>query len=533
MGTQNRFIIIPAMLLVAGCASQRNVVSDNSGVPAGLHVPQIAATRSHENSATPIQLVSAQTDEKQTDLQDSEEAQHTDAKAEAIGSNDPPSEPSLAHPVLMNGESGLSGPHEVEFYIQFALSRNPEILAAQHAVSVQSQRYPQVTALDDPMLVETFQPFDNHSVQTAAGRGPNVLSLSQKFPWFGKLRVRGEVVHWETHMAFTRLAQARLKVSEDVKLAYYDVAFNQRAIVITEANRDLLEELLQFAEARYRTGKTSQQDILVAQVRIVRLQDQLVALHRQLALAQADLAKSVQTAADANLLAATDPIIPSVPIELQSLYEAAGRFRPEIQERLYSVMRDRRTKRLAELQYRPDVTAGLGWQAITGNDALSRVANGNDNLAFTIGINVPIWRDKLRAGVCEAEQRILESSRRHDVTRDDTMRMVRRLMVQARAAEQQLELFNDSIIPKSEQALLVSTADYRVDKVDFQTIMDNWSELLMFQLQVARLESNLAQALASLERVIGCELATLPFETESIPPAPLEFQAEETNVMEQ
>lgn len=229
-------------------------------------------------------------------------------------------------------------------------------------------------------------------------------------------------------------------------------------------------------------------------------------------------AKSVQTAADANLLAATDPIMPSVPIELQSLYEAAGRCRPETQERLYSVMRDRRTKRLAELQYRPDITAGLGWQAITGNNARSGVANGNDNLAFTIGINVPVWRDKLRAGVCEAEQRILESSRRHDVTRDDTMRMVRRLMVQARAAEQQLELFNDSIIPKSEQALQVSTADYRVDKVDFQTIMDNWSELLMFQLQVARLESNLLQTLASLERVVGCEPATLQLPTESIPP---------------
>lgn len=416
---------------------------------------------------------------------------------------------SLLHPVTMAHESELAGPHDLDFYVRYALDRNTEIQAARHAVAAVSQRFPQVTSLDDPMLIESFQPFDNHSVQTAAGRGPNTLALSQKFPWFGRLRTRGEVVHWETQMALNRLAQAELKVIEDVKLAYYDLVFNQKAISITEADRDLLKELLKFAEARYRAGQTSQQDILLAQVRLAKVQDQLVALHRQLALAQADLARAIQVTIDVPILAMDETPVPSVPVELQSLYEIAGQSRPEIQERLHAIMRDRRIKRLAELKYRPDVTAGVGWQAITANSAISPVANGNDNVAFGIGLNLPIWRDKLRAGVCEAEQRILESSRRYDSTRDDTMRMVRRLMVQARATEQEIDLFKDSIVPKSEQALRVSTADYRVAKLDFQQILDNWSDLLRYQLQVARLEASLNQTLAQLERVIGRQLATI------------------------
>jgi outer membrane protein, heavy metal efflux system len=129
---------------------------------------------------------------------------------------------------------------------------------------------------------------------------------------------------------------------------------------------------------------------------------------------------------------------------------------------------------------------------------------------MTVGINLPIWRDKLDAGVREWEQRSLENARRYESTLDDTFRMIRRLMVQIDAIQQQLDLFKGSMIPKTEQALRVSTADYRVNKVDFQQLLDNWSDLLMFHVQVARLEASLAQTLASLERVIGCELTSAP-----------------------
>ena len=127
-----------------------------------------------------------------------------------------------------------------------------------------------------------------------------------------------------------------------------------------------------------------------------------------------------------------------------------------------------------------------------------------------IGVNLPIWRDKLRAGVNEAEHRVVASARRYDAVRDDTFRLIKRQMVQVRALEQQITLYEEGIIPKAEQVLRVSTADYRVGKVDFQQIIDNWSNLLMFQIQLVRFQSMLGQSLASLERVVGCQLATLP-----------------------
>lgn len=413
-------------------------------------------------------------------------------------------------PATLPVEPELQGAHPLDVYVQTALDRNPEILAARRAVAAQVEDIPQVTALDDPMLVDSFQPITNNSVETAAGRGPNMLSLSQKFPWFGKLRLRGEVAEQEAQMALARLAQAQLEVIEDVHIAWYELYFHQRAIRITETNRRLLEDLLQIAQARYRAGETSQQDVLRAQLELDRIEDRLIDLRKRLQVARADLAELIHTSPEAELDVPDNPEIPSAPEQIERLYEAAARCRPELRERLYAIIRDQRSEELARLQYYPDVTAGVGWQAITTDDALSPVADGNDNVSFSLGLNLPVWQDKLRAGVREAEHRAVESARRYDAARDDTFRLIRRYTVQARALEEQITLFRESIIPDAEQTLEVSMADYRVGSVDFQQMIDNWQQLLTFEIQLARLEASLGQRLASLERVVGCRLSALP-----------------------
>lgn len=167
-------------------------------------------------------------------------------------------------------EADLSGAHPMAFYLQIALERNPEILAAQRAVTAQGYEIPQVTALENPMLTNTFWPIVEHSPQTASGRMPYSLMATQQFPWLGKLRLRGEVAEQETKIAITELAQAQLEVIESVQLAYYEVYYYQKAIAITEENEKLLEDFIRFAEIRFRTGG-SQQDVLRAQLEQDRL----------------------------------------------------------------------------------------------------------------------------------------------------------------------------------------------------------------------------------------------------------------------
>ena len=432
-------------------------------------------------------------------------------------------DPDVEETAVLAIEETFTGEHPVEFYVISALERNPELLAANHRVTAQAERIPQVTALDDPMVSEQFYPLDDHSLQTAGGRLPSTLTLSQKFPWLSKLRVRGEVEEQETQIALTQVAQTQLRVAEQVKLTYYDLYANQQVIEITESSRELLEDLLQFAEARYRTGG-SQQDVLRAQLELDRVADQLIQLRRMLRVSQADMAELLHTSPEVKPRAEDEVVLTDVPATIDALYEAAVRCRPELQERLHAIIRDQRKRELARLQYYPDFNVGLGWQAVTTDDAVASNANGDDNFLVTVGFNLPIWRDKLRAGVREAEARVLTDARQYDAERDETFRQIRRLIAQADAYQQQIELYTKNIIPRAEQTLQVSVADYRVGKVDFLQIVDNWNELLRFEIQLVRLRAQLGQTLASLERVIGCQLATLPDtfcpETTSVPTAP-------------
>lgn len=404
----------------------------------------------------------------------------------------------------------LEGTHPVDFYLQLALQRNPEIQASEKRVAAQSEKIPQVTTLPDPMIRNTIWPDPMHSPQTASGRMTNSFMLSQALPWFGKLRLRGEVADLETQMALTQLVQSQLKVIESVKLAYYDIYYSQRAIQITQETEKLLRDLyIPAAEINYKTGKVSQQDVIRAQLELSKIQEQLIPLRKQLKEAQADLARQLSATPETDLRAASTLDLPPVPQQLDYLYQMAAATRPELKERWLAIARDQRQIELAKLNYFPDVTVGFNWDPMTRNGSISPVADGFDNLGFSVSFNLPVRYGKYNAGVREALNQNAASSKMFDVTRDETFQLVRRLTVQARALEEQIQLYRKDLIPKAKQTFDISLIDYRVGKVDSLQVISNWTEWLRFQIQEARLEAMLGQTLASLERVMGLQLAAM------------------------
>jgi outer membrane protein TolC len=402
----------------------------------------------------------------------------------------------------------LDGPRPLGLYLQVAAERNPRILAAQREVAAIVETIPQETALENPMLQDTFWPDPEHSPQTASGRMPNSLMVTQQLPWLAKLRVRGEVAEQEAKMALAQLNQAQLEVIEQVSLAYYDIYYYQQAIRITEENAKLLRDLVSISEARLRTGG-SQQDVLRAQLEVDQLQNQLIELRQQLRMAQADLAALLHASPDLEPLALEPLVLPETPAVIEWLYEVAVRCRPELQERLHTIVREERRRELAALEKYPDFTAGFSWDAMTTDQAIAPTADGLDNYGVIVGASLPIWHHRIRAGVREAEHRMVESARSYDATRDDTFRQIRRLMAQILATEQQIDLYRDTILPRAGQTLRVSIPEYSTGGTDFFQVFNNYSEVLRLQIQLARLQANLGQSLASLERVIGCQLASL------------------------
>jgi outer membrane protein TolC len=332
------------------------------------------------------------------------------------------------------------------------------------------------------------------------------MSLSQKFPWFGKLRTQAETAEAEANIARAELAATELTVTEQVKRAYYELYVLERAIQITEEDRQLLVDLTQVVDRSLRAGRAAQQDVLRAQLEVLNLDGELVRLRQERQSAQARLARLLHLSPDTELSTLDHLPEQQIPGNLQQLYERAVAARPELRAQLAAIARDRRKVDLARLGYFPDLTASVDWSEMTRSRALSPVADGLDDIGIGLMVNLPIYRSRLDAAVCEAEATTIASARRYESLRDETLENVKDLFVQVESQRDLVNLFRNDIIPKAEQTLRSSIADYEVAKIGFLQLVDNWRQLLKFQVTAYRQEAQLWQTLATLERTVGGRL---------------------------
>ncbi len=416
------------------------------------------------------------------------------------------SSPAPAVAAVPSVASPFAGRQPVETCISYALAQNPDIQVARKKVEAAAERVPQAASLQDPTVAVTGYPFYPAVPQTAGGRATASVAATQAVPWFGKLDARAEVAEAETEMARRELAAAELTVIEQVKRAYYELYFIQKATRITEDDKKLLTDLSAIAESKYRTGTVSQQDVLRSQVEVSNLNSELIRLRQQLESAQARLARVLHISPDTPIRAGEQLPSEKVPRDLARLYQQAVAARPELQAQLAAVQRDRRDVELARLAYYPDLAFTVNWMGMATEGALAPSADGVPDVGIGVMANIPLYRKRLDAGVREAEAKTVASARKYDSLRDQTVQDVKDLLVQATSQSDLIALFRDDIIPKSDQTLRVSMSAYEVGKTDFLQLIDNWRQLLRFQIAYQRLESQLPQTIASLDRVVGGQL---------------------------
>ena len=392
----------------------------------------------------------------------------------------------------------------VEYFVGTALSRHPKILAARQRVAAATNVIPQAKALPDPTFNNTFWPLHDNAIQTAAGRVANQMSINQMVPFPDKLKTKAVIASREVQIAQTEVDAIAREITESVRLAYYEVWFATRAIAIIEETKDLVADLTDVAEARYRSGG-SQQDVLRAQLETDRLDEKLITLAKQKLVAQADLATLLQQPIGILPEASNELAINDTQQQIEDLIALAEQCNPKLRGLAWEIQRDRDKERLACLQQYPDFSVGLNWGLVSDNhDVLSPVANGNDQLSVSFGTTLPIWREKINAGIREAAHRRSSTTRRLEAERDELYGKIRRLIVQADALVEQSDIYEDRIIPRTEDTLKLSIADYRGKRTDFFTLIETYRELLMFETQLARIDATLAGTIAQIDRTVGC-----------------------------
>lgn len=497
-------LVSPAIF--SGCQTARTVATTHatgSTRPIAQAVPPAEPTRVEESP--PIHFASFRDDLSEngnnestgdaTPASDTTDAEDSNKIDSATGT----AAPTLATDSLDGSPSNLS----LETCIQMALAGHPKIAAARFRVQAAMSRVPQASALADPMLNNNFFPIASNAQQTASGRMQNSISLSQQVPWPEKLKAKAAIACREVSIAQAEVASVQREVTESVQLAYYELWFADQGLRILDENQKLVADLIRASEARYRSGG-SQQDVVNAEIQRERLTQQQLELLSQRAAAQAELAALLQQ--PQNLVLNVDPelSLAQLPARLDELVALAEQCNPELRGLGYQIQRDIQKQRLAKLQRYSDLQFSGGYDFMTTGAAISPVADGVDNISFGVGFTLPIYRNKINAGISESAAEIANSARLREAEQLSIAGRLRRLLSEIDALDQQRTLYAERIVPRAEQALEIALSEYTVGKTTFVQLTDNYTELLMYRLQVAKLESTLAARLAQLQRTVGC-----------------------------
>jgi cobalt-zinc-cadmium efflux system outer membrane protein len=411
----------------------------------------------------------------------------------------------------ISGSLELKGEQPLDGLIHRALTENRTVQAAYHNVQSLKQRIPQVTALDDPVASNAIFPIPSVAPQYyLMGYNPYNLTLAQQFPWFGTLRLRGEAAARDVEVALAELAAAQLDTVATVKRAYYNLYAAQKTEQILTENRKILEDFRGIARERLKNGGT-QQDVIKAEVLISELDRELANNQQGIAMARSTLGRQLHIRPDTELR--TVPVLPlaSVPAAIERLTDLAVAVRPELQGRLAAIARDEKAIELARKRYYPNVTLGLTYMDMDKANAVApRAAGGSPNVGLFVGFNLPVYHNKYKAGVCEAQQRAIADTKLFEAQRDETFSEIQELLVQARVQQNVLGLLRDSILPRTKESLELARSDYAKSNVDYATVLSTLREVLQVQLQIAQVEAELAKALAALERAVGGQINERP-----------------------
>lgn len=399
---------------------------------------------------------------------------------------------------------------QLEEYVTTALRENPGLEAALSNYRASLQKIPQVQALPDPML--TFTQFIR-SPETRVGPQSNSTMVSQKFPWFGKLDLQGQIAAKQAAVQYEMYLSIEQEIVVNVKRAFYELAFLDRALQILEEEIKLLDHFEQMAQARYSQGGGMQQSVIKIQAEVTQLIDRQKMLRAQRDAFSARLNTLMNRPPEQPIPRVGNLELPAVQLDLQELYALAEEHRRELRASLHRIESAERKTELAKKDFWPDVTVSAGMVNVEGREDLPGIVmpppdNGKNIFSLAVGINIPLWRDKYRSAVIEAAETTLAERSSYRNLRNEVEFAVRDQVVRLQTLSEQMDLYTKVLLTQAEESLRSAEAGYETGQLTVLALLDSERFLLKSRLGFERYRFDFLRAVAELERAVGARVPT-------------------------
>lgn len=392
-------------------------------------------------------------------------------------------------------------------YLTAAALNNPALAAAYADWQAELETIPQVRALPDPQLSYTSA-IRQGRMGSGAGMLPDNIQLMQMLPWIGKLALRGDAAAQAAEAARLRYEARKLELFFQVKDVYYDYYYLGQAVAVTDENVRLLKHIEEVARARYKTGTAERGDLIRLEVESGKLQDQLRQLRDMRGPTEARLLAAMGLSENVELPWPDQVEQATTDVTEDQLVQWAQQSNPALLAMDADAAMRQKQILLAKKEYFPDVTLGLMWMDNAPAWKMHLADPAENPPMAMVSVNLPIWFDKLEAGVREAKARHIAALRRRLDMSNDFRSRVKMAAFQYRDAVGKLDLYQRILIPRAREALRTTETNYSTGAATFADLLDSQRVLLEFQLVNQQAVANRARQLAMLEMLIGRQLPT-------------------------
>lgn len=380
--------------------------------------------------------------------------------------------------------------------------KNPQVLAARHSWKAATQVPSQVSTLPDPeFMVQQFsvgspRPFAGYSNSDFAYLG---LGISQDLPYPGKLRLKGEAAQREASGAEKRYESARRSAVEQLKAAYYRLAYLQKTLSVLDRDGKLLDQIEKIAEAHYRVGQGNQADVLKAQLQQTQLLREIAMHHQEMWTEEAQIKQILNRAPDSEDVVTEDLSESSLPYTSDELLERVRAENPEVASVQEMVRRQSTEVEMARKDFYPDFNLQYMWQH-TGPQF-------RDYYMLTLGVKVPIFRSrKQQPEVAQAVEELNRSRREYEGAVQQAYFEVRDQFLAAHTSAELLKIYREGLIPQATATFQAGLVAYQSNRFDMESVLSSFHDVLNFDEEYWRTLAEHETALARLEQLTGIEM---------------------------
>ena len=384
-----------------------------------------------------------------------------------------------------------------------AEKNNPQIEAARQGWQAAKQVPTQVSTLPDPQFtlqhlsVGSPRPFAGYTNIDFAYIG---LGVSQDIPYPGKLRLKGEIAKRDADVSQQQIETVRRAVLAELKAAYFQLAYLSQTLTILEQDGELLKHVEQAADARYRSGMGSQQDLLQAQLQQTKLLREIAMHHLEVGKLEAQVKQLLNRPQDSPDIEPTE--LAEIPLvqTYTDLLAATQTQNPEIAGAKKMIEKQSLQVDLALKDFYPDFNVQYMWQRTDPTQFRAYYM-------LSVGVRFPIYRGrKQRPELAQAEAEQLRARSELQAQSQQVAADLRAQYVLAQQTSELLRIHREGLSPQSRSEFQAALVAYQSNKQDFQALLAAFLDVLRFDQEYWQNVAEYETAIARLEQMTGLSL---------------------------